>query len=171
VRVVDEHREVLPRAHRLEAARHAHAILEGAGQHVEVHPERMRRSERRERVRHVEATRQGQRELALARRGVQPEAAALEAAAQLAGAVVGGGIDREGDRPIELVGQSAAVLVAHADHAHAGTLLSRGWREQPALGLEVVIHRGMEVEMILGQVREDRRREADRARSSQLERV
>jgi hypothetical protein len=36
-----------------------------------------------------------------------------------------------------------------------------GSREQPALGCEVLVHRPVEVEVVLAQVREDERVEAD----------
>ena len=63
---------------------------------------------------------------------------------------------RGAGRP-ELLGEPSTVLVADVD--------GRGRRsspqEQPPLGVEVVLHRRVEVEVVLAQVREDERREPD----------
>ena len=66
----------------------------------------------------------------------------------------------------ELGGQPRSVRVIDVDHR----VLRRG-REQTALGGEVVLHRLVEVEMVLGQIGEDRRREMDRIGAVELEGV
>ena len=190
VGVVDEHREVLTLLDGLEAPRHPHAARERGEERVEVAAERVHRGERAERVGDVEAPGQRQRQPALTLRGPQTQAAAVEADAHVERAVVGVAVDREGDRVGELGGEPPAVGVVDVDHAdarargrarrrhtrHLGAprRRARGSRvryEQPPLGQEVALHGGVEVEVVLGQVGEDRSGEAHAGRAAQLQSV
>ncbi len=91
------------------------------------------------------------------------------------GAVVRRSIHRERARAGDLRRQPPAVRVAHVEHAHCrhrrSTITLRGGHEQPPLGLEVLLHVRVEVQVVLGQVREDRRREGDRIDAPELKRM
>ena len=67
----------------------------------------------------------------------------------------------------ELLRQSVAVGVVDVDDRP----LRVEFHEQLALGVEVVLHRRMEVEMVLRQVREDRGGEMDRVGAVELKGV
>ena len=77
-----------------------------------------------------------------------------DAELELAGAVVRGRSQREGDGGGEVGGQPLPVGVVDVDDADARISL-----EQSALGREVVLHVGVEVEVVLREVGEERRRE------------
>ena len=66
----------------------------------------------------------------------------------------------------QLAGQARAVGVVDVDHGQLGPGL-----EQPALGEEVVLHVGVEVEVVLGEVGEHGDRPVDRVGAVQGERV
>ena len=86
--------------------------------------------------------------------------------ADVAGAVVGlGALGREGDA-LELLGEAAAVGVVDVDDRGAGARprTACAWRE-------VVLHVGVEVEVVLGQVGEQRHLEVDRVGAVQRQRV
>ena len=74
-------------------------------------------------------------------------------------------VDRERDRVREAAREALAVRVVDVDHRGAGL----GLDEQPPLGREVVLHRRVEVQVVLGQVREDRDGEVDRVRAPQFQ--
>ena len=76
-------------------------------------------------------------------------------------------VDRERHRPGDLAGQAGAVGVVDVDHGD----LRPPFGEQQAFRLEVLLHRAVEVEMVLGEVGEDRHREVDRIGPVELERV
>ena len=106
--------------------------------------------ERGERVGGVEVARElrGERELAV--RGLRGEARIGDSGAQIAGAVVGIAVQGEGHGGRELGLETAAVGAVDVDDRDRRTGL-----EEAALGGEVVLHRRMEVEVVLGQVGED----------------
>ncbi len=64
--------------------------------------------------------------------------------------------DADGDSPLEHRSQPAAGVVLHAHHMGAGSAV-----EEPLLDREVLLHVGVEVEMVLGEVREGTDRESD----------
>ncbi len=82
-------------------------------------------------------------------------------------AVHSGAVEGERHRLVELGGQPRPVWIVHVDHGNP----RRGVREQSLLGLEVVLHRRVEIEVILRQVREDRRGQMDRVGPMQRQRV
>ena len=92
------------------------------------------------------------------------EARARQVELDVAGAVVGLALDREG-HAVDLGGDPPPVLVVDVHHGRPRLL------EQPPLGREVGLHRLVEVEVVLGQVREHAAREADAATPAELERV
>ena len=139
MRVVDDHRERLPRVDRLEPARHAGDGLDPAPDRVVADAERARRERRADRVLAVEA----------------PAAAAARSRRSRASR------RRTRSRPGSSAREPAAVLVADVDHGAVGLV------EQRALRLEVRLHRAVEVEVVLRQVREDEHREP-RAREPPL---
>ena len=170
VGVVDEHREVLSGVDRLEAPGHPDAALQGCDERVEVEAERMHGRERAEGVGDVEAAGHRERDLALAGRRVQGEATAGEVATQVRGAVVGGRVEGERPRVLDLAREPPPVGVADVDDADSRRRALAG-QEQQALGEEVVLHARMEVEVVLRQVREHGRGEANPAGAPELERV
>ncbi len=85
----------------------------------------------------------------------------LERKRQRAGRDVGRAIDGVGHRPAADLGQRQPARIVDIDQARR---VARQHLEQPALRLEVVLHVGMEVEMVARQVREDARRERHRRR-------
>ena len=87
-----------------------------------------------------------------------------EVEVDLAGAVVGIPLDPEGDG-VDLGGDAAAVLVVGVHDRHPGLV------EQPPLGGVVRVHRAVEVEMVLGEVREQLHREPDARDAAELDRV
>jgi hypothetical protein len=141
-------------------------VAQGARRRLDRHAEPARGSQRRQRVQDVEVPRQrdahrhrpvrrqgGERRAAQPRRDVDgPEPRAVV------------GPERPGVR--ELLGEAAPVGVVRVDHPHA-----RRGGEQPALGLEVVLHRRVEVQVVLGEVREDGDRPVDRGGAPEFERV
>ncbi len=173
MRVVDKHREVLALLDRLEAPWDANAALERAKQPLQLSAERMRRRQRTERVSDVEPPRHRQAHPAHSARRAQVEAGTREVEAQIFREVVrreplaAGRLYGERDRTVELARQPRAVGVADVDHAERRAMLG----EQAALGQEVILHRVVEVEVVLRQVREDRRREVHRVGATELERV
>jgi hypothetical protein len=84
------------------------------------------------------------------------------------GAVVGSwvALGRERGR-VELRLQALAVGIVDVDHGAVGPFGD----EQPPLGLKVVLHVSVEVEVVLGQVRKRRHREPDSIAAPQRERV
>ena len=93
------------------------------------------------------------------------EVRALEARAHVDGAHVGVALDGHG-RDVHLGGQARAPGVVDVDDPH-----TRAGLEEPALGEEVLLHRRVEVEMVLAEVREHRDGPVDRVRAVQLQRV
>ena len=76
-------------------------------------------------------------------------------------AAVGLTLDGVGEGPGHFPGQPPPVLVAEIDDARSWALAPLG-QEQPALGEEVLLHRRVEVQVVLGEVGEDDGREGDR---------
>ena len=74
-------------------------------------------------------------------------------------------LQREGDRCLEIVCQPAPIGVVDVDDAMARPRIG----EQASLGGEVILHRWMEVEVILGQVGERRDLEVDGVRPTELQ--
>ena len=85
------------------------------------------------------------------------------------GVMSAGRLMRVGDRT---AGQSrssdSAARIVDVDQARR---VARQHLEQPALGLEVLLHVGMEVEVVAGQIREDARRERHAVDAMQRQRV
>ena len=167
VRVVDEHREALPLGDRLHAARHGHDGTQRLRHPLEREPERVAGGHRDERVGGVEAAAQRQLDLGLAGGRAHRERVAAEARAVRRRLPVGRAVERDRHRRVESLGEPPAPLVVdHDDRASDVELL-----EQPQLGREVALHVGMEVEVVLAQVRERRGREVDAVGAVQLERM
>jgi len=98
------------------------------------------------------------------------EVRAVEAGLDRAGAIGGIVLEREGDRAAaggQFSGEPRAVAVVDVDHRVRGREIG----EEQALGTVVLLHRLVEVEMVLGQVGEDRGREVDRVGAVKLQRV
>ena len=139
-------------------------------------PGRGRQSDGQQRVRHVVGT--GQRH----RHDVLVTAGGLHRDGGRAGV----GRDRPQDRPVSVTGRRdrrhafgtrpgalrhlRAPLVVDADHRFGGAHRGLGV-EEPGLGVEVVVHRGMEVEVVLRQVGESSDREAAAVHPAQFEGV
>ena len=164
VRVVDDDREGLALLDGLEAPRHATGTRQRVGDRRVVDAELAGDDDRRERVADVEAPRQ---------RGPQLEVVDREARAARVGAqdprahlCVGGVEADRGSRSGSSPGQARAVGVVDVDHGQLGPGL-----EEPALGEEVVLHVGVEVEVVLGEVGEDGHRPVDGVGAVQGERV
>ena len=126
--------------------------------------------ERAEGIGDVEAPGHRKRNLVLTGGRVQGEAAAGEVAAQVGGAVVRRGVDRERPRPLDLPREPPTIGIADVDDAHPRRRAFAG-QEQQALGEKVILHRRMEVQMVLRQVREDGRGKANAAGAPERERV
>ena len=166
VGVVDEHREGLALVDRLEAAR----APAGPGQRRRRSPSSPTPSAR------AEAT--AQRALSTLKRPGSGDARARasparkrrarRARAQVGRAQVGvGALEADGHRVGELRGQPQPVRVVDVDDADRGRALG----EEPALGLEVVLHVGVEVEVVLREVREHRDVPVDGVGARERERV
>ena len=160
VGVVHEHAEVLALVHRLEAARHPAEPL----QRDLLHPQRAHRRHGSEHVLHVEEPGQRRLDPQLPVRRLEQEARAHQVELDVARAVVRLVLDPEG-HGVHLGGDAAAVVVVHVHHRQPRLL------EQPALGREVGVHRLVEVEVVLGEVREHAAREADARHAAELEGV
>jgi hypothetical protein len=117
-----------------------------------------------QRVEDVEAARQRRRELEVTEAEARRGPARLERGGAQPRAGV---VDGDGHRVRELRGQAAAVRVVDVDDAHA----RRGVGEERALGLEVLLHVAVEVEVVLREVREHRDVPVDRRGAPQGERV
>src|SRR5690606_32589157 len=101
----------------------------------------------------VVAAGQGRAQGPLPLRAADGEHGAVAVAAQVGGDVVGlhlGPCRVGGHGDLRLGGEAAAPFVVHAHHA----ALRVGRREQGALGLVVALHRAVEVQVVLGEVRE-----------------
>jgi hypothetical protein len=167
VRVVDQHGEPLALVDRLEAPGHAVRASERAHDRLHRHVERPRRRDRRQCVLHVEQARQAGRDLELAVGRRTREARTARVEAHVEGAVVGVRVDGIGGRrDVELAGQPLPVRVVDVDDRRSASL-----REQALLGGVVVLHRRMEVQVVLGQVGPDADGEVDARRAPELERV
>ena len=145
VGVVDEHREWLAFVDLFETSRDRAHGLEPRARSGVVDPEQPRRRERGERVLDVEPS--AQLEVDTVERA-RPELRVVREA--------------ERERLRKLGGEPAAVLVPDV-HRCRDVL-----REQPALRVEVALHRAVEVEMVLREVREHERREANAVEAVQL---
>src|SRR4051812_4791618 len=165
VRIVDDDRERLTRVDRLESARRDRRISEPRRLDRSAH--RPHRRPRTQGVQDVEppGDRHPRGKGAVRRQGREVAAGAVEA--HVDRPVVGLAVDRERDDAVELLDQPPPVGVVGVRDPHARQL--RG--EQPPLGLEVVLHRGMEVQVVLVEVGEHRGGDPDRVRPPQLERV
>ncbi len=130
VRVVHDHGERLPGAHRLEPARHALRACQAVDHGLERQAHGQHRRRRRQRVLDVEARRQGQLHILLhaQARDREREARTLGAQAQVGRLGVGRRLRRaaalvgDGERPQvvavqrpAVIGEPSAVLVGHVD--------------------------------------------------------
>jgi hypothetical protein len=156
VRVVDQHGEGLALVDGLEAAGHSGEMLDALRDRCIVDPEQSRRGRGAEDVLHVEAAAQA---------GPELEAGEAEGRAARSDIDVSRVCDAElhgllAERA-QLVGELAAVWIAHVDGRGRASPVEVRLGEEPALRVEVVLHRRVEVEVVLGEVREDERAEAD----------
>ena len=171
VRVVDEYRERLALVHRLEAPGHAGQVLDAPDDRVVLDPEQACGRDRPEDVLDVEAPAQpwahGESGSAEARRG--------RGELQVLGPDVGVVLQAEREeRPPErpqLVGETASVLVADVHGRGRAVAVDVRVDEEAALRLVVRVHRPVEVQVILGEVREDERSEARADEALELGRV
>ena len=168
VRVVDKHGERLPLVDGLEPSGHTRERGEPRCDRLVVDVEQLRGGDGAENVLDVEAPAQGRAQVDPSR----PEARAGGIEPKAFGTDLGVVGEPEGDerRPPglrELLGEPAPQLVADV-HSGRGR---RRTREEAALGGVVVLHRPVEVEMVLGQVREHERVEADAVESAQRRRM
>ena len=168
MRVVHDHREGLPGLHRLEATGRALRVRERIGGSLHGDADGIARRDRRQCVLDVEVA--GERrphvDLTIRPGAEKPRARSVEG--HLEGAVVGvvGARRREGSKRrgagvAQLAREARAVRIVHVDDGPRGGPLPSPWHEQPALGPEVVLHVRVEVQVVLGQVREHSRGEAD----------
>src|SRR4051812_2846601 len=163
VGVVDEHGERLALVDRLEAARNAHGMRQRLGDRRVVDPERADGGDGAEDVQDVETPRQRRVQL----EAVDREARAARVALDVAGADLRvHRVDPDADRVRKVVGEAHPVRVVDVGH---GDL--RAGLEQPPLGAEVVLHRRVEVEVVLREVREDGDRPVDRVGPVELQGV
>ena len=166
VRVVDDDREGLALVDGLEAPGHAPgAPAAPRGDRRVVDAQRARHDDRAERVEDVEAARQRRAQLEPVDR--EGRAARVGASTAVARTWASGA-----SRPMRIAlgksrGQARAVGVVDVDRPRS----SRPGLEQPPLGQEVVLHVGVEVEVVLREVGEDRRRPVDGVGAVQGERV
>src|SRR5207302_1245506 len=134
---------------RLEATRNAADSLQTAGDRVVLDAEQAARGQRAERILRVEA------------------AAQLDVdSVQLIRADLGRVGEPEGQRIRPIRGELAAPVVADVDRRGRTAV-----DEQPSLRLEVALHRLVEVEVVLAQVREDERREPHPVEAAELRSV
>jgi hypothetical protein len=146
VRVVDEHRERLPLVDGLETSGHAVDRFQPARDRVVIDPEQATARYRRKRVLHVEAA------LELEIDSVERFGPNLRLLGEAVGQRVG-----------PLLRELASPRVADVDRRGRSSL-----DEEPALRLEVRLHRPVQVEVVLGQVRERERGEADPVEAPEL---
>jgi len=166
VRVVDDDGEGLAFVDRLEAAGDAAGLRHGAHDRLLGDTQAAGDCDGAQDVEDVEAAGQRRAQLELAVRRVDREGRSREAALQAAGPVRGAGVDGDRHGVGELCRQSRAIRVVHVGDGHSGPGLP-----EPALGREVGFHRVVEVQVILGQVGEDRRRPVDGVGAVQVEGV
>jgi hypothetical protein len=164
VRVIHHHREPLPRIDRLHPAWHSLERSERGRPGREVHADHPGRAESRQAVLDVEGS---------AKRGpdrdvVHAERRALRPDLDVDGAQVGGRTDPVGDdRDRGGVDDPAAPRIVDIHDAHDRVL----GIEQTHLRLEVRLHRPVEVQVVLRQVREDGRVERQTVDAVVRERV
>ena len=168
MRVVDQHGERLPLVDGLEPAGHAGERLHAGGDLVLVHIEQDPRRDGAEHVFDVEAA--AQRALDRDPAGAEADPGAVEH--ELFGPDLGVVGEAEGDQRrtaclLELVGELPAPGVADV-HCRRRR---RRTGEEPPLRHVVLLHRAVEVEMVLRQVREHERVEADAVEAMQHRRV
>src|SRR3954470_24980226 len=163
VGVVDEDRERLALVDGLEAAGDLGGVREGVGDRGVGDPQGADGGDGAQDVEDVEAAGQRRAEGG----AVQGERGAGRVALRRGGSELGvGRVEADRDGVLQLAREPAAVGVVDVDH---GGL--RAGREQAALGGEVVLHRRVEVEVVLREVREDRDVPVDRVGAVELERV
>ena len=164
MRVVDHDRERLPLVHGLESPRNVRDTCDARRHGIFVEVEQQCRSDGAEHVLDVEATAEAR--LDLDSRG--PEPASARRKLETLGANLGRGVHSERDERSavdtgELCCEPAPPVVAHV---HGGRRRLRAG-EQASLRLEVVLHRPMEIEVVLAQIGEDERVEPDSVESSE----
>jgi hypothetical protein len=166
--VVDEHGEGLPFVHGLESPRHAFERTDACGDVRFVEIEQDSGRDCAEHVLDVEAPPQACLEVDPGRRETGAGAVEVETLGpQLS--VVGEpeGEERRPPGVLELLGQLAPPRVADV----YGRRRRCGPDEESALGQEVLLHRPVEVEVVLGEVGEDERVEPDAVEAVQHRRV
>ena len=159
VGVVHDHREVLARLHPLEAAGHPGQGGDAAERVFRPHPEREGRAQGGQDVLHVEAADEEGLDREAARGGARDEARAPEVELDVLGPEVGVALEGIGEHPPpghlpELV----APRVVEVEHRVA--VLAQVGVEEQALGREVGVHVAVEIEVVAGEVGEDRDLEA-----------
>ena len=165
MRVVDDERERLALVDGLEAAGHGIDPGQRRDDRLVRDAERARGGHGAEHVVDVEAPRQRRAQLEAAR----AERRAGEVAGDRRRPQVGvGRVDRDRDdrRAVELACEAGAVGVVDVDDRHR-----RAGFEQAPLRRVVVVHRRVEVEVVLREVREDRGSPVDRVGAAECERV
>src|SRR3954454_16288317 len=163
VGVVDEDRERLALVDRLEAARDAGRMRQGIRDRVVVDPEGADGGDRAQDVQDVEPAGQRRAQGTAAERERGTRRVALEVRRPQLGV---GRVDADRDRLAELVCEPPAVGVVDVDDRRPWARL-----EQPPLGGEVVLHRRMEVEVVLREVRKHRDVPVDRVGAVELQGV
>ena len=164
VRVVDEHGERLALVDRLEATRDTSDVRDSLCDRVLVEIEQQPCSDGTEDVLDVEPA--AEPCLDVDARGAK--AAAVRGDLEILGPHLRSAVERERDerramQVLEVGGEPTAPLVADVDRRRR-----RRWTgEEPPLGGEVLVHRPVQVEMILAEVREDERVEADAVEPSE----
>ena len=164
VRVVDDDRERLPLVDRLEAAGNAAHARDTLGDRILVEVEQQSGGDRSESVLDVEPP--SQPRLDVDARGA--EAAAVRADLEILRPDLRLSVERERDerravQVLEVGGEPSTPLVADVDRCRR----RRRAGEEPPLRVEVLLHRPVQVEMILAQVREHERVEADAVEPAQ----
>src|SRR3954447_25753918 len=163
VGVVDEDRERLALVHGLEAAGDFGGVREGVGDRVVVDAQRADRGDGAQDVEDVEAAGERRAERCPVQRERRAGRVALDGRRP---ELRVGGVDADGDGVLQVLRKPPAVGVVEVDD---GGLRAR--LEQAALGGEVVLHRRMEVEVVLREVREHRDVPVDRVGAVEVEGV
>ena len=158
VRVVDDHRERLPFVDRLEPSGNAVHARDPLRDRVLVQVEEQPSRNRSENVLDVEGTAQARLDVDSG----GAKAAAVRIEGEALGSDLGSVCEPERDERramsvLEVVGESPSPRIADVDRSRGRC---RAGEESP-LRVEVLVHRPVEVEMILTQVREHERVEAD----------
>jgi hypothetical protein len=141
---------------RFEATRDATEVLDPGHDRLIRDPDDARCTDGAKHVLDVEATAQARPKLEPVESKARPRRRDLEV-----GGAIAAELKRRFPEPAELVGQPAAVLVADVDRGRGPRPVHVWLDEEAALRIEVVLHRPVKVEVILREIGEHERAEAN----------